>query len=138
MSGEAFIDSGAFIAYLVRSDRLHGEVVRLFDQHPAKWSTSVLVIAETYGWFVHKLGEEAARTFRSFVMSLKGLTILGADRQHLAAVWSKLDSLRGTKLTFVDASSLVWLEARRIHTVWGADHHLGLEGARVVPGSPIS
>jgi hypothetical protein len=55
----------------------------------------------------------------------------------MAAVWAKLDDLRGLKLTFVDASSLVWLQEREIKTVWGTDHHLAVEGARVLPGSPL-
>lgn len=135
---DAFIDSGAFIAYLIRSDRLHRAVVRLFDRPPTRWMTSVAVIAESYGWFLHKLGEEQARTYRAFLRSLTDLQVLPADDSHLESVWRKLDHLRGTKLTLVDASSLVHIEEQGIGTVWGTDHHLGLEGARVVPGSPIT
>ena len=36
-------------------------------------------------------------------------------------------------LTYVDASSLVFLDSLRIAEVWGTDRDLGLEGARVVP-----
>jgi len=50
------------------------------------------------------------------------------------ATGRKLDALRGRKLTIVDASSLVILEARCIPTAWGTDHHLGFEGAVVRPG----
>ncbi len=92
--------------------------------------------AETYSWFLHRAGEEAARTFRLLLAELPKLRILQADDRHWEAVWLKLDALRGAKVTFVDASSLVWLESREIRTVWGTDHHLGLEGAKVVPGSP--
>jgi hypothetical protein len=38
------------------------------------------------------------------------------------------------KLTYVDASSLVFLSALRIGEVWGMDRDLALEGARVIPG----
>jgi hypothetical protein len=38
------------------------------------------------------------------------------------------------KLTYVDASSLVFLSALRIGEVWGTDRDLALEGARVIPG----
>jgi hypothetical protein len=41
--------------------------------------------------------------------------------------------LRGHKLTYVDASSLVFLREHRIPEVWGTDRDLSLEGARVVP-----
>lgn len=137
MSREVYIDSGAFIAFLVRSDRLHEQVVGLFADRPQRWSTSVLVLSETYSWFLHRLGEEAARAFRALIESMTGLKILDIDADHRAAVWKKLDGLRGYKLTYVDASSLVWLEGHGIKTVWGTDPHLGVEGAKVVPGPPV-
>jgi predicted nucleic acid-binding protein len=133
---QVFIDSGAFIAFLDRSDRLHQEVVALFSRRPRRWCTSALVIAETYGWFLHRLGEDAARTFRMLAADLPQLGVLGFDDRHRAAVDRKLETLRGTKLTYVDASSLVWLATKRIGTVWGTDHHLAIEGTRVIPGPP--
>ncbi len=136
MKGEVFIDSGAFIAFLVRRDRLHEAAVRLFATPPRRWSTSVLVVAETYGWFVHRLGEEAARIFRDLLRELPGLEILDTDEAHRAAVSRKLDRLRGVKLTYVDASSLVFIERRKLATVWSTDRHLAVEGSTVLPGPP--
>lgn len=137
MKGEVLLDSGIFIAFLVRSDRLHHESATLLAHPPDRWSTSVLVISEVYSWVLHRLGEETGRTFRSLLESPTDLHVLVPDASHLAKVWRKLDALRGHKLTYVDASSLVWLRQRRIKTVWGTDHHLGIEGATVVPGSPL-
>jgi predicted nucleic acid-binding protein len=131
-----FLDSGAFIAVLVRSDAYHGEMRSLFTGPRPKWSTSVLVVSETYSWFLRRMGEEPARVFRAFLVDLPGLDLFGADAKHHMAVVAKLERLRGTKLTYVDASSLVWLGTKGIRTVWGTDHDLGLEGATVVPGSP--
>jgi predicted nucleic acid-binding protein len=131
-----FIDSGAFIAFLVRSDRLHEDAVGLFSRPPERWSTSALVVSETYGWFLHRLGEGAARAFRSLLESIPSLEVLYPDFGHWEAVCRKLDELRGVKLSFVDVSSLVWLETLGIREVWGTDHHLGVEGARVIPGQP--
>ncbi len=90
-------------------------------------------MSETYGWFFHRLGEEAARTFRMALIKLPRLTLLALDLDHHAAVTEKLERLRGHKLTYVDASSLVFLKALRIDEVWGTDRDLALEGARVVP-----
>lgn len=130
------MDSGAFIAFLDGSDRSHADVRAVFDRPPRAWCTSVLVVAETYGWFLHRLGEEAARTFRALLGELPELRVLDADVAHHGLVSRKLDALRGRKLTYVDASSLVWIERRRIRTVYGTDHHLALQGAEVVPGRP--
>lgn len=131
-----FVDSGAFVAFFDRSDGQHEAAVGLFAKAPPRLTTSVLVVAETYGWFLHRLGEPAARMFRRFLDEIDGLTILDADAAHRAAVGDKLDALRGTKLTFVDASALVWLQQRGIDIVWGTDYDLALEGAAVLPGPP--
>jgi hypothetical protein len=40
---------------------------------------------------------------------------------HHVAVVEKLERLRGRKLTYVDASSLVFLKMLRIGEVWGTD-----------------
>lgn len=128
------MDSGAFIAFLDASDRQNGAVVALFEAPPRRIVTSALVVSETYSWFLHRLGEEAARRFRGCLARLPALEIVGVDAAHLRAVDAKLDRLRGKKLSFVDASSLVHLEKQRISLVWGLDLDLGIEGARVVPG----
>lgn len=36
-------------------------------------------IAEAYGWFLHRLGEDAARTFRLLTAELPQLVVLGVD-----------------------------------------------------------
>jgi len=134
MKGEVFLDSGAFIAFLDRSDGRHEIVKALFADPPPRWSTSFLVVSETYGWFLHRLGEEAARTFRRLLTALPDLRILPAADEDHARTLRVLDRLRGSRLTYVDASSLAHLKTLKIRTVWSTDHHLGLEGAKVVPG----
>lgn len=136
MTKPVFIDSGAFVAFLDRSDRRHAEAAALFADPPRELWTSVLVVSECYSWFLHKVGEPGARTFRALLHELPALTILDAGPTHREATWRKLDTLRGAKLTFVDASSLVWLQELGVATVWGTDFDLALEGARVVPGPP--
>ena len=132
-AGAAFLDSGIFIAFLDRSDRFHSAAVELFSSPPRRCHTSLPVISETYGWFLHRLGEEAARSFRLALADFTWLTLQSIDAEHHAAVLSKLERLRGHKLTYVDASSLVFLTRLRIREVWGADRDLSIEGARVVP-----
>jgi len=61
-AGPVFLDSGIFIAFLDRSDAYHEAAADLFADPPRRWSTSLAVVSETYGWFLHRLGEEAART----------------------------------------------------------------------------
>lgn len=135
MSGGVFLDTGIFIAALVRSDRYHVQAVELFGRSGTHWVTSVSVFSESYSWFLHRHGEEAARSLRAFLSSLKGLKLFEATLEDHNRALRMLDRYRGSKLTYVDASSLAWIEHQKIRTVWSTDHHLGLTGAEIVPRS---
>jgi predicted nucleic acid-binding protein len=128
-----FLDSGVFIALLNAKDQWHSQAVMLFDSDKVKWYTSVLVVSETYSWFLHRYGEESARTFRMFLAQLDGLEIFGVDPDDLRSVFQVQDQMRGSKLTFVDAHSLNLLGVHKIKIVWATDHHLALTGAQVLP-----
>jgi hypothetical protein len=121
---------------VVQDDRFHPEADALFSQLPRAPVTSLAVVAEAYGWFLHRFGEDRARLFRQALRGLPGLELLELDKPHHAAALRKRDRLRGLKLTYVDASSLVFLQQHRIATVWGTDHHLAVEGAMLLPQRP--
>jgi predicted nucleic acid-binding protein len=127
-----FLDTGIFIAWLVRRDKRHDAARDLMETLPATAMTSLAVVAEAYSWFLHRFDEGHARTFRLALASLP-LKLLTIDVAHHRAVATKLEKLRGVKLTYVDASSLVFLKAKRIRTVWGTDRDLTIEGARLLP-----
>jgi predicted nucleic acid-binding protein len=128
-----FLDSGIFIAFLNGRDQWHPATVALFDGPRPPWRTSLLVVSESYSWFLHQMGEESARRFRAFLNDLQGLVIYEPAASHQAQVWKMLDRYRGSKLTYVDASSLCFMESHNIRQVWSTDHHLGLSGADVLP-----
>lgn len=133
MIESVFLDSGIFVALLSARDQWHPQAVVLFGGRTPRWTSSYLVISETYAWFLHREGEEAARSFRRLIDSLEGLRIFGVDQAHHLQVERMLDKLRGSKLTYVDASSLCFMDLHRIRRVWSTDHHLGLTGAEVLP-----
>ena len=134
MSDRVFLDTGIFVALLVPEDSRHSGAVKLFDATSPDWTTSLGVVAETYSWFLHRINEDAARTFRNALAELPRLRVFDLDARHARAVERKLDRLRGRKLTWIDASSLVFLAEHKIRKVWGTDLDLGLEGATVIPG----
>ncbi len=133
MSEPVFLDSGIFIAFMNQRDRWHAQAVSLFNGPQPQWRTSVLVLSETYSWFLHRMGEEAARRFRLLIANLPDLRVFEATLAHDGDVGRMLERFRGTKLTYVDASSLCFMEHHKIRHVWSTDHHLGIAGAKVVP-----
>jgi predicted nucleic acid-binding protein len=133
VTGPVFLDSGIFVAFLNRRDRWHPQARALFDGPKPKWSTSLLVVSEAYSWFLHRMGEESARNLRLLVDALPGLRVFEATAEHHKATTRVLDRFRGSKLTYVDASSLALIEQHKISRVWGTDHHLALTGRVVFP-----
>jgi predicted nucleic acid-binding protein len=130
-----FLDSGIFIALMNERDQWHAQAVSLFSGPHPRWMTSLLVVSETYSWFLHRFGEEAARGFRLLLDRLEGLMLLEAGRDHHAATVAMLERFRGSRLTYVDASSLVFIGLRRAQQIWSTDHHLGLTGVETLPRS---
>ena len=133
MKREVFLDTGIFVAFLNRRDRWHAQASALFSAARPRWYTSVLVLSEAYSWLLHRMGEEAARSFLLLVSNLAGLKLLEATAKHHQEVQSTLDRYRGAKLTYVDASSLCLMKKHGIKQVWSTDRHLGLTGAEVLP-----
>ena len=111
MKDAVYLDSGIFIAFLNRKDQWHRQAVALFDTSKPRWCTSLLVVSEAYSWFLHRMGEESARSFRLLLGNLPGLQLLEATVEHHQSVIKMLDQYRGAKLTYVDASSLCFTSA---------------------------
>ncbi len=132
---KVFLDTGIFIALLSRRDQRHKQALSLFGGPRPSWFTSILVWSEAHSWFLHRHGEEAARSFRTLVVSLEGLRVLAANANQHEEALRMLDRMRGSRLTYVDASSLALMERHEIHIAWSTDYHLGLAGAAVLPRS---
>jgi predicted nucleic acid-binding protein len=130
---KVFLDTGILVAALYRRDQHHEQARGLFTGRTPRWHTSVLVWSEAYSWFLHRHGEEPARTCRLFLDNLDGLVVLEATAELHRDTCHMLDRLRGARLTYVDASSLALMEQHGIKTAWATDHHLGLRGAEVLP-----
>ncbi len=133
MTRAVYLDSGIFIAFLNRRDQWHAQAVTLFSTAKPGVKSSVLVVSEAYSWFLHRMGEESARSLLALLDRLPGLHLYEATAAHHDLAVKMLSRYRGSKLTYVDASSLCFIEHHHISTVWATDHHLGLTGATVLP-----
>jgi predicted nucleic acid-binding protein len=59
--------------------------------------------------------------------------VFEATGEHHKETTKLLDRFRGSKLTYVDASSLALIERHKIACVWSTDYHLGLTSSEVLP-----
>lgn len=133
MSEAVFLDTGIFVAFLNRNDQWHTRAVALFGGARPRWHSSYLVVSEAYSLFLHRYGEEPARLLLQFIENLEGLKLFDASGAHHKQVQKMLNRLRGSKLSYVDASSLCFMERSKIKKVWSTDFHLSLTGAHVLP-----
>jgi len=128
---ECYADTGAFIAFLDRSDSYHGLFRRLFSS-PPPLATSALVLAEGHGWFLRRYDQRRALEFLNFVDALPALTIEGFDTDAVKAAGRLLKKFTDQKLTLADAHGLTMMTDRRITSCWSTDRHMTLTGATLV------
>ena len=126
-----YVDTGAFIAFLDRSDSYHALFRRLFYD-PPPLTTSALVIAEGHGWFLRRYDQRRALEFLNFMAALPALAIQAFDASALTLSSTLLKKFDDQPLTLADAHSLVVMTDRRITSCWSTDRHLTLTGARLV------
>ena len=128
---EGYVDTGAFIAFLDKSDSHHALFRRLFSDPPALF-TSALVVAEGHGWFLRRYDTRRAVEFLNFIDALPDLTIASFDADAVARASKHLKRFADQKLTLADAHGLTVMADRRIASCWSTDRHMTLTGAGLV------
>ena len=128
---EIYVDTGAFISLLDRSDSHHAVFRRLFSSPPALL-TSALVISEGHGWFLRRYDQHRALQFLQFISEVPTLTIRGFDSSELNAASPFLRKFADQKLTLADVHGLVLIRRESIRICWATDRHLTLTGATLV------
>jgi predicted nucleic acid-binding protein len=129
-SGEAYLDTSAFIAFLDKSDSFHPLFKRLFAESSGL-VTSALVVSEAHGWFLRRYDRHRAMDFLTFLNVLPDLAVQPFDATELSAVRSILARFSDQSLTLADAHGLAIMKTRRTAICWSTDRHLGLTGVKL-------
>jgi predicted nucleic acid-binding protein len=128
---EAYVDTGALIAFADGSDSHHSLFRRLFAQ-PPPLITTTLVVAEGHGWFLRRFDPARALQFLSMVESIRPLKIAGVGVKEQKAATLLLRRFADQSLTLADAVGLQLMTARRMKSCWSTDRHMGLTGVPLV------
>lgn len=126
-----YVDTGAFISFLDRSDTHHDLFRRLFSA-PPRMVTTPLVVAEGHGWFLRRYDGEAALRYLAFLAELPRLEIERVGPADLEAASGYLRRFKDQPLTLADALGLHVMARRGIRSAWSADRHLALGGAALI------
>lgn len=128
---EAYVDTGALIAFADASDSHHALFRRLFAQPPALVTTS-LVIAEGHGWFLRRFDPSRALQFLAMAEAIRPLRILTTRGTDQNAAITLLRRFRDQPLTLADALGLHIMATRHIRSCWSVDRHMTLTGVPLV------
>lgn len=127
----AYVDTGAFIAFLDEADSHDDIFTRLFADPPQLLTTS-LVIAEGHAWFLRRYDIARGLRFVSFIEELSELTVSNVGAKEVQAATAILRKFPDQKLTLADALGLHVINSQKLKIAWATDRHLGLTGAELV------
>lgn len=127
----AYVDTGALIAFLDRSDTYHPLFVRHFSDPPPLLTTP-LVIAEGHGWFLKRYDATRALQFMNFIEDLSVMKIVPVGQPELKEASKVLRHFSDQGLTLADAMGLWLMKKQKIGTCWSTDRHLSLTGATLI------
>ena len=128
---EAYVDTGAFIAFFDKSDTWHPRFAGLFASAKGLVTTQ-LVVAEAHGWFLRRFDSFRGLEFISFIEALNILTVLPADVEIMKSGAVILRKYSDHKLTLADACGLYLLKKFPKLKNWSTDRHLALTGRRLI------
>lgn len=136
-SAAVFVDTGAWLAGLIRRDQHHSRAVSAFEelrrQRTGLWVTE-LVLAELHVHLLRALGPQMAAELIERVKSdpLVHEVFVDPDVQR-AALTEWLQRFTDQPFTLTDAVSFAVMTAQRIRTAFTFDRHFSVAGFRVVP-----
>ena len=134
--GEAvFVDSGAWIAFALARDPLHGQAREQWDQlrgAGAALHTSIPVVIETFTFLDRNANRDVALAWKEAVYQPRMVKILPCDLRDLERSWEYFRRQDLHKLSAVDASSFAIMRRVRIRLAYTFDHHFAVVGFRLV------
>ena len=118
-----FVDTSAFYGYVDHDDQWHQLAVEGFSLISAERRllfTTNLVVAETYGLVLHRLGYPVAQ---QWLDALDSVNLVFQRREHHQAVQALLGRYRGYGFSYTDVLSFVVMEEVGISMAFAFDRH---------------
>lgn len=128
---DAYVDTGALIAFADASDSRHTLFRRLFAQ-PPRLLTTTLVVAEGHGWFLRRFDTTRALQFLAMIQSMSPLRVHGVGSSEQRAGIALLQRFSDQPLTLTDAVGLHVMTANQVRSCWSTDRHMALTGIPLV------
>lgn len=136
MTGQVFVDTGAFYALQVRGDRWHeaaSKALRLAVTRRTPLVTTNHVVGECYTLLMKTHGHRAAWRFAETLPRSGRLEVLHVEAKLEEQAWKLLRQYADQAFSFVDATSFALMRARRLKHAFAFDAHFSVAGFTRVP-----
>lgn len=133
-----FIDTGAWIALIVKKDQFHTVASNYYKNlYPSvKRITSSYVIGETYTWLRCREGFLYANRFLNIIEKSKKhgfLHVILENQEILERAEQFLRDYQDQKLSYTDAVSMAIMKKEQIQKAFGFDKHFYILNFQLVP-----
>lgn len=136
MKQELFVDTGAWYALQVTTDRWHvrvAEAFRSISSRGLRLTTTNLVIGETYTLLRTRHGRSDAFRFLDHIDAATYLVRTAMDETVEREAYTLLRRFADHDFSFVDATSFVVMRGRRARFALALDKHFVTAGFTRVP-----
>ena len=135
-----FVDSGAWIALIDPSDRLHSAARPYFRDLTGadKLVTSNYVVQEVVTWFVYHRRHRYVLPFRQLIEASELTHLLErvwTTRELDEAAWEIYEQFADQRFSFADCNSIALCREEDINTAFSFDRHFTIAGLTRVPTS---
>ena len=133
MKDRVFIDTSAFFAIMVESDKNHKTALEIFDRISLNYSpcTGEPVLSETFTLLKRKFGIYAAIEFGNIILPSTHLNIFYIDGDIFDKSWGIFIKYKDQDFSFVDCLSFAILKKENINKVFSFDKHFNYMGYKM-------
>jgi predicted nucleic acid-binding protein len=136
VTGQVFVDTGAWYALQVRGDRWNTAAtaaLKLAIERNTPLVTSNHVVGETYTLLMTTHGQKAAWRFVETIAKSPRLEQVHVDAELEAEAYSLMRRYADQPFSFVDGTSFALMKKRRMRHAFAFDAHFSVAGFVRVP-----
>jgi len=133
LKDKIFIDTSAFFAIMVESDKNHKIALEIFNKVSLNYSpcTGEPVLSETFTLLKRKFGIYAAVEFGNIILLSTHLNIFYIEGDLFSRSWEIFTKYKDQDFSFVDCLSFAILKKENISKVFSFDKHFNYMGYNV-------
>ncbi len=139
MTDKVFVDTGGWLAFMIKKDRHHKPAREYFiklRKNNVPLITSNYVISETLTWLnynnYHDIASEVMHLWQEAEQT-NLLSVDWVDRNIAAEAWEIFQSFSDHRLSFTDCTSFAICRKSNIKKVFGFDRHFNVLGFLLSP-----